>query len=400
MENMDKPRAHILPHPLQPDVEALAHSERLRAHINGVLRAEGGWLSFSRFMALCLYAPGLGYYSAGAAKFGPEGDFVTAPEMTPMFARTLARPVAAALKPFLDSGKKSVVFELGAGSGRLARDLLLALERHQCLPDHYWILEVSPDLRERQQATLSVLPQVLRARVRWLDTWPESWAGVLVANEVLDAMPVHKVGRRESGWVEWGVVEQDSGWQLAERPLADDRLRESLPEIAGWSVPYDTEVNLAGRDLMTTLARTLESGKAFFIDYGFPAREYYHPQRSMGTIMCHFRHRAHTDPLLYPGLQDITAHVDFTAIGQAALDQGLAVLGYDSQARWLLKSGLLGELENMAWNTERERFSGLSAIQKLLAPQEMGELFKVLVVGTGLSDPGACLALGCSFSPG
>ena len=398
---MDKPQTRILPHPCQPDGDALAHSERLRTHINRVLKEEGGWLSFFRFMELCLYAPGLGYYSAGAAKFGPAGDFVTAPEMTPVFARTLARPVADTLNHLRTSGKPSAVLELGAGSGQLARDLLQALERYQALPDHYWILEVSPDLRERQQATLSTLPETLRSRMKWLDTWPESWTGVLVANEVLDAMPVHKVGwRGEGGWVEWGIEEQDASWQLTERPLADDRLRERLPEVVGWLAPYDTEVNLIGQDLMVTLAQTMEFGRAFFIDYGFPAREYYHPQRSMGTIMCHFRHQAHTDPLLYPGLQDITAHVDFTAMGKAALEQGLAILGYDSQARWLLNTGILGELENTSWPTERERFSALSAIHKLLAPQEMGELFKVLVVGKGLSDPGACLALGCPFPPG
>jgi SAM-dependent MidA family methyltransferase len=384
----------ILPHPLQPGPEALAHSARLRSEINRVIQQSGGWIEFSRFMALALYAPGLGYYSAGSVKLGSGGDFVTAPEMTPLFGQTCAHAVSATLDEL--RGEHRVVLELGAGSGRLARDVLLALAAHGTLPERYLILEVSADLRERQEALLSTLPAFLRARVDWCSAWPETITGVLLANEVLDALPVHRVGWRDGGWVEIGVALAGEDWVWQERALTDARLATLLPAAAGLPIPYDTEVCPEAAALMANLARTLKAGRAYFIDYGFPAREYYHPQRHEGTLMCHVRHHAHGDPFAYPGLQDITAHVDFTAVARAALHHGLALEDYGSMARWLVDTGLLEVLGTIPMTDEARYLPAVSAVQKLLSPAEMGELFKVLVLGRGETSSPACAALGLS----
>lgn len=375
----------ILPHSLMPGPEARAHSDRLRAEIDRAIGEAGGWLDFAGFMAQALYAPGLGYYSAGAAKLGPGGDFVTAPEMTPLFARTLARPVAQTLAGL--KGEDPVVLELGAGTGRLACDLLQALAAEGALPSRYRILEVSPDLRARQQAAIGSLPDPLRERVEWCERWPEVFSGALVANEVLDALPVHRVGwRGAAGWVEIGVIRAGDGWAWSERPLGNPRLRARLPDPAGWSAAYDTEIGLAATDLVATVGRTMRAGRAWFIDYGFPAREYYHPQRAMGTLMCHIRHHAHPDPLVFPGLQDITAHVDFTAVAQAALGAGLAVEAYDTQAAWLIGAGIVEALGRLSPEDARTYLPQAAAVQKLLSPAEMGELFKVLVLRPGVGE--------------
>ena len=381
----------ILPHSLLPGPDAQAHSDRLRATIDEAIREAGGWIDFARFMALALYAPGLGYYSAGAAKLGPAGDFVTAPELTPLFARTLARPVAQTLADL--PPQERIVLELGAGSGRLACDLLEALARQGTLPARYRILEVSPDLRARQQEAVEALSGALRERVEWCERWPEPFCGALVANEVLDALPVHRVGwRGAAGWVEIGVALAQGRWVWRERPLGDPRLRARLPDPSGWPVPYDTEIGLAATDLMEAVGRSLRAGRAWFIDYGFPAREYFHPQRTGGTLMCHIRHHAHTDPFAFPGLQDITAHVDFTAVARAAAGAGLAVADYGTQAAWLIGAGIMQELERISPDDARRYLPAAAAVQKLLSPAEMGELFKVLVLRPdpgGASLPGA-----------
>jgi SAM-dependent MidA family methyltransferase len=382
----------ILPHPLQPEPEALAHSARLRSEINRVIRQSGGWIDFSRFMALVLYAPGLGYYSAGSVKLGSGGDFVTAPEMTPLFGQTWARAVAATLDGL--RGQHPMVLELGAGSGRLARDLLLALAALGTLPERYLILEVSADLRERQEALLATLPAALRARVDWCSAWPAALTGVVLANEVLDALPVHRVGWRQEGWVEMGVTLEGEDWAWQQHPLTDARVAALLPPTDGLPVPYDTEVCPDAAALMASLAHSLKAGRAYFIDYGFPAREYYHPQRHEGTLMCHVRHHAHGDPFAYPGLQDVTAHVDFTAVARAALDHGLVLEDYGTMARWLLDAGLLEVLGAIPVTDEARYLPAVSAVQKLLSPAEMGELFKVLVLGKGQGSPAASALLG------
>lgn len=375
----------ILPHNLIPGADAQAHSQVLQAEIARVIAAQGGWMDFAHYMALALYAPGLGYYSAGAAKLGAAGDFVTAPEMTPLFALTLAGPVAETLSHIKDGD----ILEMGAGSGRLAHDLLLALHELKTLPRHYRILEVSPELRARQEQTFSTLPAELAACITWCDRWPEDINGVVLANEVLDAFPAHRVGWRQDHWVELGVAMENDAFAWCERPLQNPRLMDALAKI--FTTPmaadhYDTEINLSAGDLMVNLAASLKAGCAIFIDYGFPEREYYHPQRNEGTLMCHIRHHAHGDPFVYPGLQDITTHVDFTAVARVAQQQGLMVQNYATQAAWLIDAGITDHLVNLSAQNTRQHFATTSAVQKLLSPAEMGELFKVLVLGnTGAS---------------
>ncbi len=380
-----------LPHGLPaPDPHALAHSHRLVDHIRAEIAAAGGWISFARYMELALYAPGLGYYAAGAAKLGPAGDFVTAPELTPLFGRTLARTAAAVLE-----ATGGDVLELGAGSGRLARDLLGELTRLERPPGRYFILEVSPDLRERQRATLAEAG--LADRVEWLDTLPDSFTGLVLGNEVLDALPAHLLHWTAAGVMERGVVRADSpsrplpqaeeaphrlAWAdrpLATGPLAD--LAAGLP-VAG---DYLSEACPAAAALVASLGARLARGALLFLDYGFPRAEYYHPQRAMGTVRVHYRHHSLDDPFFLPGLADITAHVDFSLVARAGEAAGLELLGYLGQAQFLLDAGLLDlmlELEPMTPAYLREA----SAVQKLVQPSEMGELFKAMVLGRGLES--------------
>jgi len=366
-----------------PTPEALAHSEALGAQLRTEIAAAGGWLSFARFMDRALYAPGFGYYAAGARKFGAAGDFVTAPELTPYFARTLARQAAEVM-----AASAPAIVEAGAGSGRLAADLLAALEELGCLPAHYGILEVSPDLAERQHALLAAKVPHLLPRVTWLSALPERFSGLLLGNEVLDAMPVHLVAWHDDGIAERGVAADSSGqfvWE--DRPAGGALLARAQALQAEFALGggYLSEINLAASAWVREWASRLERGALLLFDYGFPRREYYHPQRAAGTVMCHYRHQAHPDPFVFPGLQDITAHVDFTAVAEAAFDGGCAVLGYTSQATFLMNCGLLdllGRLEPTAPATIREA----AAAHKLLSPAEMGELFKVIAAGRGMAS--------------
>ncbi len=367
-----------------PSPEASAHSLTLVAAIAREIGAGGGWISFARFMEMALYQPGFGYYSAGARKFGAAGDFVTAPEMTAYFGRALARQVAQVM-----AASAPHVLEVGAGSGRLAADLLLELERLDALPESYDILDLSADLRERQQATLAAAAPHLLARVRWLDRLPELYAGVVVANELLDAMPAHVVAWRENGIFERGVGLDDSGgFTWNERP-ASGALLAAAEEIGRQcSLPpgYESEISLAARAWAAEWGHRLQRGALLLIDYGFPRREFYHQQRGRGTLMCHYRHHSHPDPFHLPGLQDVTVHVDFTAIIAAADAAGLDLLGYTSQGQFLLNCGILDLLAvESAGSTDYIRAAG--AINKLLMPHEMGELFKVIAIGRGIDQP-------------
>jgi SAM-dependent MidA family methyltransferase len=313
-------------------------------------------------MELALHAPGTGYYAAGARQFGAEGDFVTAPELGGLFGRTLARQLAQ----FPDLP----VLELGAGSGALAETL--ATERE------YFILETSAALRARQEARL-------RRKAKHLDRLPERWRGIIIANEVADAIPVHVVAWRNEGVMERGVTFQNQSFQWQERP-ASGGLHEEAMQIRV-PPPYESEISLAARAWMRTLCEHLEHGLIFVIDYGFPRHEYYHPQRSAGTLMCHHRHRAHADPFARPGDEDITAHVDFSALAAAARAAGAEVLGYATQAQFLVNCGLTDVLGEA--NVENALvYAPIAAqAQKLLSPAEMGELFKVLAVGKGIATP-------------
>ncbi|MGH8369705.1 MAG: class I SAM-dependent methyltransferase, partial [Gammaproteobacteria bacterium] len=311
-----------------PSTDALAHSERLRARIHAEIVSAGGAIGFDRFMELALYAPGLGYYSAGARKFGAAGDFITAPELSPLFSRCLAQQAGEVLQA-LGTGD---ILELGAGSGVMAADMLAELESSDRLPARYLILEVSADLRERQRETLQQRVPGLLGRVQWLDTLPESFTGLIVANEVLDALPVQRFRRDADGWSEYTVRLDGDAFVWNTRPPAPE-LRDALAALEAslpspLAIGYSSELCLRLPAFIRALAGTLERGAMLFVDYGYPRAAYYHPDRSMGTLMCHYRQRAHDDPFLYPGLQDITAHVDFTAVAEAGVAKGLELAGY------------------------------------------------------------------------
>ncbi len=363
-----------------PDAHAAAASARLVELIRDTIGRTGGWISFARYMELALYAPGLGYYSGGARKFGTAGDFVTAPELSPLFAEALAVQIEALL-----AASHPHLLEAGAGSGRLALGLLQALERRGALPERYDILELSGELRARQQETLAAAPH-LAERVAWLDTLPEQFSGVVLANELLDALPVHLAAWREEGFFERGVTLDGDSFAWQEWP-ASGPLLAVLPELTFVETPYVSEVGLTARAWVAEWGRILQRGALLLIDYGFPQREYYHPQRSEGTLMCHYRHHAHTDPFWLPGLNDLTAHVDFTALAGAGFEAGLDVLGYTSQAQFLLNCGLAHLLEARQDSGAVAYAALASGVQKLISPAEMGELFKVLALGKGVGTP-------------
>lgn len=361
----------------EPTADARLHSDRLATLIREEIRAAGGWIAFARFMELALYAPGLGYYVAGATKLGADGDFVTAPEISSLFGRTLARQIAQ----LLETGRDEVL-ELGAGSGVMAADVLGELSAHGRLPGRYLILETSPQLAQSQRDTLRRKQPALCDRVEWLAALPENFDGVIVGNEVLDALPVHVVAWRKAGLFERGVGWQD-GFAWVEQPLPSGELR-TLAESIDLAEGYVSEISLAGPALVRSLAGTLRRGALLLIDYGFGQREYFHPQRSTGTLMCHYRHRAHEDAFFLPGLQDLTAHVDFTAIAGAGIDAGLKLLGYTTQAHFLVNCGITGFLERPVEGDAVAQYAEMAGAQKLLSPAEMGELFKVIALGRGV----------------
>ena len=374
------PHSAILP---EPDAAALAHSQLLLGHVQAIIRANGGPISFRQFMQEVLYAPGLGYYTAGSHKFGAAGDFITAPEISTLFSHTLAQALAPVL-PMLDTAN---ILEVGAGRGVMAAEILRHLERQDSLPEHYYILELSADLRERQQATLAQqLPHLLE-RVVWLEQLPQAFSGVVLANEVLDAMPVNlftiRGGQVRERYIDW----QDGHLVWCEGEPSDERIGvriSAIEQALGQPLAegYSSEINLLAEDWLATLGQHLQQGLVLLIDYGFPRHEYYHPQRQAGTLMCHYRHHAHDDPFQYLGLQDITAHVDFTAMAEAAHTAGLQICGYTNQGNFLIGSGLaelVGVSEDMS---EQVRLAG--EIKKLTMPHEMGELFKVIGLCKGL----------------
>ena len=365
----------------QPSAEALAHSTGLCKLIQHDISTQGGWIPFAHFMERALYAPGMGYYSAGARKFGQAGDFITAPELSSFFGRTLAKQLVEVMQ-----ASSPHILELGAGSGKLALDILGELEKLGTLPDSYSILEISADLRERQQTVLREKLPHLFARVHWLDALPEKLSGAIIGNELLDALPVHLIYWSEGQIFERGVSIENEHFIWQDRLLENLTLRAIAQSITV-PEPYLSEISLAARGLVASLCERMDKGALLFIDYGFGAREYYHPQRSQGTLMCHYRHHAHDDPFYLPGLQDITAHVDFTAIAETAIDHGAHFLGYTSQAHFLFNNGVLNFLKEVSPD-EVKVYAPLSAqLQKLTSPAEMGELFKVIALGKGMEEP-------------
>lgn len=370
-----------------PSRDAQKHSLQLQALIQQAIKKAGGWIDFAQFMQLALYAPQLGYYSAGNQKFGTGGDFVTAPEISALFGQTLAQQVAQILA--LSRGS---IMELGAGTGRLAVHLLHALEHLDCLPDQYYILDVSDHLRQVQLEYLQerLSPQLLR-RVVWLNQLPETFTGVVLGNEVLDAIPVHMVHTKTQGLCERGVMLAEQGLTWSDKPWDDAPAsgQHLFDEIKKLSLPtgYISEFCPTANGLIASLALTLERGVILMIDYGFSASEYYHPQRNLGTLMCHYQHYAHTDPLLNIGLQDITAHVNFSSIAYAGVDNGLQLSGFCSQAQFLMNCGILDLMAQVS-PSDMARYAPLAAAaQKLLSPAEMGDLFKVIAFSKNMDVP-------------
>jgi SAM-dependent MidA family methyltransferase len=372
----------------EPSADAQAASAALTRLIATEIAAAGGWISFARYMELALYAPGLGYYSGGSRKFGVEGDFLTAPELTPIFGRALARQVAQVL-----AASSPRVIEAGAGSGRLAADLLPALAALGCAPERYQILELSGELRARQQATLAEKAPEFADRIEWLDELPQRFSGCLIGNEVLDAMPTHALRwsdeSSQPGVLERGVVLAGGRLAFAERPASGALLEAALALPV--AAPYRGEISLAARSWISELAGRLEQGAMLLIDYGLPRHELYHPERDGSSLRCHYRHRVHDDPLWFPGLSDITSHVDFTAVAEAGFDAGLEILGYISQANFLINCGIgdllaggrVGDDGTVAATDLRAR----GAVNVLISPNEMGELFKVIALGRGVPGP-------------
>jgi SAM-dependent MidA family methyltransferase len=364
----------------------LAHGERVLEHLQGRIEVAGGALDFADFMREALYAPGLGYYAAGLPKFGAAGDFVTAPEVSPLFGQALARQVAEVLER-LGAGD---VLEFGAGSGRLAVELLLALERLGRLPARYLILDLSASLRAVQRECLEAAAPHLLERVEWVAAWPEDFTGVIVGNEVLDALPVRILEIGGEDPVRLGVTLEAGRLVWTHLPALDaDRAvldeieaRRGEPFPSGYRVEFHPELPgwVAG------LAHTLRQGVALLFDYGGSTRELYAPERWMGTLRCHLRHHAHDDPLLHPGLQDITAWVDFSRVAAAAQDAGLALLGYTMQAHFLLGCGLAEVYEQAFAKAEGEveQLRLAQGFKTLMMPGEMGERFKVIALGKGV----------------
>jgi SAM-dependent MidA family methyltransferase len=371
-----------------PTPDALAHSQRVAAYLRALIDEAGGWIPFSRYMEAVLYTPGLGYYAAGAMKFGAAGDFVTAPELSPLFGRTLAHAIAPVL---LETDGE--VLELGAGSGRLAVDVLGELARLDALPARYCILEVSADLRARQQETLArELPQ-LAERVHWLDTLPAHFSGVILGNEVLDALPVALLHWTEEAPLSRGVIVEGDAFAWQDRPIADPLLR-ARADALNLAPGYLSEINLAADALIASLAHVMDRGLILMVDYGFVAAEYYHPQRHMGTLRAHYRHHALDDPFYLPGLCDLTAHVDFSAVARAGMAAGLELAGYTSQASFLLNSGLTELLMQTPPSDAAAYLPQANAVQRLVSPAEMGELFKVIGLSKGGIAPLAGLVRG------
>ena len=357
-----------------PDEEV---SPGLRRIIGDALDAAAGWIGFDAFMALALYAPGLGYYARDSLKFGTlpyqrqdgravaGSDFVTAPEISPLFGQTLA----VQLRQALEQTQTNTIWEFGAGSGALALQMLRSWAEQGHPVPQYRIVELSATLRARQQATLAAFAD----RVQWVDALPEQLQGVALGNEVLDAMPVKLLARLGGAWFERGVAAAPAGpgWVWQDRPT---KLRPPI-EIAG-EHDFLTEIHPQADAFIRTLAERLVVGAAFFIDYGFPEHEYYHPQRHMGTVMCHRAHQADPNPLVLVGHKDITAHVNFTGLALAAQDAGLEVLGYTNQAHFLMNCGLVNLMQAAT-------LPASAAAQKLILEHEMGELFKVIALGKG-----------------
>jgi len=361
----------------KPDQLAQQYSDELLILIKQRIAEAGGKISFADYMQLCLYEPGLGYYSAGSHKIGEGGDFTTAPEISSLFSRSLAQHIHDVLQQ-LDNAD---LLEFGAGTGKMAVDILQELEALNCLPQHYFICEASADLQQRQQQTIQQVIPHLVDRVIWLDQIPEQFSGVIVANEVCDAMPVHRLSFSENSVTEQYIeLSDDDDLQWCEGDLSQgdliERARQIQQQIGQQS--YQTEVNLHAEAWIKSLADSLQQGAIFIIDYGYDFNSYYHPERSQGSLMCYFQQQGHDNPLIHQGIQDITSHVDFSALAHRAFDNDLDVAAYQTQADFLIAGGIT-ELMSQQTN-ELIMMQQAAEVKRLTLPTEMGESFKVLTL--------------------
>lgn len=368
----------------EPTEDALIASRALTSLIHQEIQSCDGWISFTRFMQLALYAEGLGYYAGGSTKLGKEGDFTTAPEITPIFGRTLAQFVMQ-----MANEEPIRILEFGAGSGKLAQDVMLACEAAGRPVAEYVIVELSAQLRDRQQNLLQGF-----SCVQWLDVPPKAFRGTILCNEVLDAMPVPLLIKKQGRWLERGVGWGDKSFCFIDREVEQD-IAQHISHPDAFPDGYITEVHPIQQGFIRSLSEMLIAGgrgSAVLLDYGFPAREYYLASRASGTLMCHYRHHAHGDPFFMLGLQDITAHVDFTAMALAAVESGAQVLAYMNQASFLIAAGLPELIKTFSPEDVKQWLPTANAIQQLTSPAEMGELFKVLIIGVGLDVPEAIVA--------
>ncbi len=380
-----KPESLRLP-PLS--AEERRRSERVTDILIDEIQRNGGVIDFARFMEVALYAPTLGYYSSASPKFGESGDFVTAPELGNLFARCLARQIIEVFEK-IDGVS---VLEAGAGSGRLAADLLAELDRRGRLPQRYQILETSPALQAHQRRLLRKAGPRRFDRVEWLTSWPTNFRGVVIGNEFLDALPVRRFRVTNSGTRWLGVGWDGSRFVEIEAEAVDGALAERLERL---HLPegYASEWHPQAQAWVRSVAAALEAGVVFFVDYGFPAHEFYHADRNQGTLMCHYRHLSHTDPYVHVAAQDITAHLDFSAVADVAQQAGLEILGYTQQASFLLALGLTQLIQQEEQESTQNRLALTQQVKKLVLPSEMGELFKVIALGKEVRAPLAGFAL-------
>lgn len=365
-----------------PSPEAAAASQALVAYIKERLAQQEGWLSFAQYMDLALYAPQYGYYTGGSAKIGAAGDFITAPTLSPLFGQAVAQELALLLPQTAGH-----IYEFGAGTGDLAVSILTQLAKDQIDVVAYYIIEVSPELAQRQQQLIQAQCPEMAAKVQHLSALPETFDGVLIGNEVLDAMACELIQWQADAIVQQGVVWHEDGFKMASRPIPADS-----PLFAAASAinpplparPYTSELHLAQQAFIHTLGQRLQRGGIIMIDYGFDEAQYYHPERSMGTLIGHYRHHTIHDPFFNPGLTDLTCHVNFTAMAQAGVDVGLDLIGYTTQANWLINLGITNLLQQVGPTDSLAYIQATAACQKLLATHEMGELFKVIAFGKNI----------------
>ena len=372
---MTRKQHHTMP---LPSAAAIKHSQKLIAHLLKLIAQQHGWIGFDQYMQTALYAPGLGYYQSGSHKIGAAGDFITAPEITPLFSQCLAEQIA----PILSALDQPIIFELGAGSGKMAADILLQLQRQHALPHAYWILEPSADLQARQQAYLTEQLPDFVAQIQWLRHLPDQdFNGLIIGNEVLDALPVKRFQVSQQTIYELGVSFDGERlqWQRGQ-PLT---LPAALPHCAQWPEQFTSEINTQLLNWLASISAHLQQGAMLFLDYGYSAREYYHPDRCHGTLSCYYRHYKHDDPFVYPGLQDITASVDFSALAQAAIDCDLTVAGYTTQALFLAVNQIDKLTQDCLAAHPDNNTQTLAKIRQLMLPEAMGETVKVMALIKG-----------------